>query len=509
MHTINQTTKFRVVALGAATLLLAACGQQEAPQSSAVEEATAPAAAPASDKMPVTTSSEQAMALFMEGRKLADNLQVKEANDLFRQAVEADPDFAMGHMMVAQTAQTASEFFDALGKAQALAANVSDGERLVIEAASAGAENDQAAQLAALKNLVSTYPKDERTHTRLGTYFFGLQNFEEAAKHFGHSTQINPQFAPAYSMLGYANRQLEDFDAAKGAFEQYIELIPDSPNPYDSYAELLLESGDYEASIENYRKALEKDASFAASYAGLSINYSLMGDAVSAIEEAEHMLTAARNFNERQGAMFQAVQANLFAGELEAAEAMCQTMLAEAEVRGNHNAMGGVHEFMGDMMLDAGDGAAAEEHYAKALEHRMKADINEANKEQARRAHMFKTAAAAIIADDKEVAESRAAEYVTAAEANGTAFEKRRVHELKGWIAWMNEDLEGAVSHLAQANQNNPVVLYWSAVAHKELGNMDKASELANRAANRNTLSALLPFVRNEALALLAELEAA
>ena len=69
----------------------------------------------------------------------------------------------------------------------------------------------------------------------------------------------------------------------------------------------------------------------------------------------------------------------------------------------------------------------------------------------------------------------------------------------------LNEDMQGTVDHLAQASQTNPVVLYWSAEAYKALGDVEKARDLANRAANRNTLSAFLPFVRNEALELLAD----
>jgi cytochrome c-type biogenesis protein CcmH/NrfG len=40
-------------------------------------------------------------------------------------------------------------------------------------------------------------------------------------------------------MLGYSYRSLENYAEAEKAFKIYIELIPDDPNPYDSYAEML------------------------------------------------------------------------------------------------------------------------------------------------------------------------------------------------------------------------------------------------------------------------------
>jgi tetratricopeptide (TPR) repeat protein len=510
VNTSHSVRLRRYGALAAAILLAAACGRQEPPQ--APEEAAEPAAAvteTAAAKVPVTTSSAAARALYDQGQALFDDLRFTEANQRFKEAVTEDPDLAMGHLMVAQTALTAAEFFDAVGKAKALSGSVSEGERLIIESLVAASENDQDTQLAALRNLVKAYPKDERTHARLAQFYIGQQDYNEAVKHFGHATQINPQFAPGYNALGYAYRNLGDFDNAKTAFEKYIELVPDEPNPYDSYAELLMESGDYDASIENYRKALQRDPAFGASYAGLATNYSLKGDRESALEASDDMLSVARNFAERQAAMFQAVLANVYAGDLEAAEAMCGTMLAEAEVRGNHAAMGNIHEYMGDMTLDAGDAAKAEEHYAEALEHRLQADINEANKEFARRAYTFKTALAAMVAGDKEAAAARTAEYKAAAEVQGTTFEKRRIHELEGFLAMLNEDYAGTAEHLGQADQTNPVVLYWAAEAHRELGDVDAARALAERAANRNTLSPLLPLVRGEALELRADLDAA
>jgi tetratricopeptide (TPR) repeat protein len=352
------------------------------------------------------------------------------------------------------------------------------------------------------------YPQDERPHTQLGNYLNGQQDFASAVEHYKHATAINPNFATAYNSLGYAYRSLEDLDSAKGAFAKYIELIPDEANPYDSYAELLMEMGDYDESIENYRKALAIDPNFAASYAGISINESLKGETKLAQEAADQMLAKARNLAERQGAMFRSVTSHLFAGNTDAAMEVCETMLAEAEVKRNHATMGGVSEYMGDIMLVAEEPAKAVEHFNAALDHRIQAQFNEANQAQAQRTHLFKTAIAAMIAEDLDSAATRAAEYSAAAEINGTAFEKRRIHELAAYLALNNDEFESAAQHFEQASQLNPIVLYWSAVTHAELGHTEKAIDLAARAANRNTLNGNLPFFREDAQELLAQLTA-
>jgi tetratricopeptide (TPR) repeat protein len=491
-----QLSSLGPLAACAMLFVLAACGQKPA-------EAPA-AAAPA--KIPVTTSSEPARAAYDKGLALFDNLKFADAHAAFGEATAADPNFAMAWAMSAQSSQTAADFFAAVEKAKASAAGASDGEQLFIKAVAAGADNDTAGQRAALEQLVAAYPKDERSHFNLAQFLFGLQDFQGAITHFKHATGINPKFAAAYNSLGYAYRSLDDLDDAKTAFETYVSLVPNEPNPHDSYAELLMEMGDYDASIENYRKALAIDSHFASSYAGISTDYSLKGDAGQALSTTQDQLAAARNFPERQGALFQSVLAQLFAGDTEAAMAGCETMLAEADTAGNHASQGGTHEFMGDIMAVAGDAAKAEEHYTMALQQRQQADMNAANKEQAERTNLFKMAIAAVVSGDADEAAARADKYKAAAEANGTPFEKLRVHELAGYIATMNSDPATAVDELAQANQLNPIVLYWSAVANKDAGNTAKALELAKRAANRNTLNPNLPFFRKEALQLIDDL---
>ena len=502
MNTTSLSAWRSLAAAGYIAVLLVACGQsdQAGDEPSAMDRAAA--------KVPVTTTSDEARDLYMQGRALFDNLRFVDANNLFAQAVEADEDFAMGYFMVATTSQTAAEIFDATSMANERAASASEGEQLYISALVAASENDQSAQLDALERLVAMFPQDERTYVQLGTFFFGQQDFSGAVERSSQAIEINPKYAGAYNLLGYAHRNLDDLDSALVAFEEYVALIPDEANPYDSLAELQMEMGNYDASIETYRKALEINPYFALSYQGITINHSLKGEPELAQEAADQMLAAARNFAERQAAMFRVVTSHLFAGNTEAAMEISEVMMAEASVEGNHVAMGGTAEYMGDIMMVAGDTIKAEEYFNAALDHRLQADINEANKAQAARVHLFKTSIAAMIADDAEAAASRAAEYQAAAEVHGTAFEKRRVNELSAYLAMFSEENEAAAALFDSASQFDPIVLYWSAVVNKDLGNMDKARQLASRAANRNTLNANLPFFRADAMKLLEELSA-
>jgi tetratricopeptide (TPR) repeat protein len=503
MRAIKFSRAIRALTLCLFCISLAACGRQESPATAEPEVVET-----VSTKVPVTTSSEQALALYNEAQTLIDNLHFTEARPILLQAVAADPNFAMAYVLMAGTSQTGAEFFAVVEKAQANAAGASDGEQLIIYALAGGARNDQAAQLTALRDLVALHPADERTHNRLANYYNGQQDYDNALTHYGHAVAINPEFATAFNSMGYAHRANDDLDGARAAFATYVELIPDEANPYDSYAELLMEMGQHAESIENYRKSLAIDRNFSASYAGISINESLRGDVDAALEAAAQMLSVARTPGERRGAIFQSVLAHLFADNVDAAIAACEEIYAIASSQGDNAGMGGVRQYMGDIMVSGGDGTKAREYYDDALSQIQQADINDANKAQATRAHLYKSALAAMVNDDYDGAVELSAQYSRAAESNGTSFERRRIHALEGYLALIRKEYDTAVTELAQANSLNPVVLYWSAVANRDAGDIEKAKELSNRAANRNTLSANLPFRRDEALELLASLSA-
>jgi tetratricopeptide (TPR) repeat protein len=414
----------------------------------------------------------------------------------------------MGHLFMANTSPTTALFFASLEQAEANAAGATEGEQTAIAVTSAAARNDQAAQLEALGRLVTLYPQDERSHNQLATFFNGQQDYDNAILHYGHAVAINPEFATAYNSLGYAQRANGNLDGAKDAFAKYVELIPDEANPYDSYAELLMEMGQYDEAIANYETALAIDSHFSASYAGISIAKSLQGDSEAAQTAAAGMLTAARTSGEKQGAMFRSITSHLFAGNRDAAIAVAEEIAAMNEADGDHAAKGGITEYMGDIMLDADLTDKAGEYYDAALAYRQQSSINDANKAQAERNHQFKSAITALVADRLDSAAEIAAGYTAAVAESGTGFERRRVHELAGYIAMAGEDFETAVAELAQGTQVNPIVLYWSAVANRAAGNSEAAADLANRAATRNVLSGNAPFARTDALKLIDELAA-
>ena len=91
-------------------------------------------------------------------------------------------------------------------------------------------------------------------------------------------------------------------------------MLPEDPNPYDSYAELLMKMGRYQESIENYERALAKDPNFVASLVGIGNNQIFLGEFDEARESFEQLHGVARNEGERRQAMFWTAVSHLHEG---------------------------------------------------------------------------------------------------------------------------------------------------------------------------------------------------
>ena len=84
----------------------------------------------------------------------------------------------------------------------------------------------------------------------------------------------------------------------------------------------------------------------------------------------------------------------------------------------------------------------------------------------------------------------------------------RRSHELDGVLALARGDAEMALAELEQANLQDPVVIYWTAKAAFEAGDVERAKSLAQSAAFFNQLTPNFAYIRDRAVELLATVSA-
>jgi tetratricopeptide (TPR) repeat protein len=450
--------------------------------------------------IPITTTSEEARARYLEGRDLFETLHVAESHPKFDAAVEADPDFALAWLGRAQSAPTAAIFFESLERAVELAPRVSEGERLQILAFQAAVNSDPDRQLELLNALVEAHPDDERAHNQLGNFYNGRQEYERAIEHYKRAIELNPRFTGAYNILGYAYRFLDRYDDAERTFQEYIEVLPNEPNPYDSYAELLMRMGRFEESIAQYRKAMEVDPEFTPSLIGIGNNQMFMGRNADARRTFEEYYAQAPNDGVRRNALFWTAASYVHEGKRDEAIETVRKMMAIAEKTGDLANVSGDHLLIGNILLETGgspDEALAS--FEKAVEVSDRADQPEEVKEAARRNHLYQEALVALAKDDLATAKAKADAYREAVDVEKVRFEVQQTHELAGRIALAEGDVAGGIAELEKANQLDPRVLWALSRAHERAGHADEARAWAKRAADFNQLNFALGYVRNDA----------
>jgi tetratricopeptide (TPR) repeat protein len=455
-------------------------------------------------KIPVTTASDTAYDAFLMGRWLLDNLRVTDAHGYFLKAVEADPEFALAHFGLANTASTNQDFFDAFRRAVEFCDNASEGEQLVIGAFEAAVNGDPESQLAKLEALVALFPDDERAHNQLGNFlFFNQQNYERAITTYRRSIEVKPDFPPPYNSLGYALRFVGDYRGAEEAFQRYTQLIPDQPNPYDSYAELLLKMGRFDESIAGYQKALAIDPNFVASYVGIGTNQMLKGQFDDARATFARIQAIARTDAERRQMVVWTAASYLHEGDFESALDEVHKLYDIAAETDDRGAMAGDLNLMGDIFLRAGRVDEAAEKYQAQIEMMRSSDATDEVKQGTVRNQKFDLARIALWKGDLKKAAELAQAYRSEVALSNIRFEVQRTHELDGMIELAEGDLEAAMAHFEQANQQNPQIWLLKARAYAAMGDIDAARSACRQVIDFNQLNFNLAYVRNTARELL------
>src|SRR5688572_18577482 len=388
----------------AASVAGIACAKKEAP-APAAETGTTP---PDAGKIPVTTASAEARSEFLQGRDLAEKLRITDSIAHFEKAVTLDPTFALAELNLATSSPSAKGFFEHLGKAVSLADKASEGERLLILAAEAGANNNPVKQKEHLERLLAVHPNDERAHFAMGGYYFGQQEFPQAIDHYKKATELAPDYSTAFNILGYAYRQNGDFENAEKAFQSYIQLIPNDPNPYDSYAELLLKMGRFDESIAQYRKALSIEPNFLASHFGTAADLMYMGKPDEAAAEIAQIAKKARTDGERRNALFARTVVYLDRGQMARALAEVDRQYALGEKTNDVPAMAGDLQLKGNILLEMGRAAEAKAAFERAVKTIQESTLSPEVKANNRRVSHFNLARVAVVNGDFAAAKNEA-----------------------------------------------------------------------------------------------------
>jgi tetratricopeptide (TPR) repeat protein len=491
----NRFLVLFLAAVIASLLALSGCAKVEESGPVAANKPNAEAG-----KIPVTTSNEEARKEFLQGRDLNEKLLVQDSIQHFDKAISLDPNFALAELNRAQVSPNGTEFFDHLKKAVALADKASNGEKLLILAADAGANGNAAKQKEYLDQLVAAYPNDERAHFNLGGYHFGQQDMPQAIEHYKKATELAPTYSTAFNILGYAYRQNADYANAEQAFKKYIELIPNDPNPYDSYAELLLKMGRFDEAITQYRKALAIDANFINSHQGIAAALMYQGKPDEANAELQKITDKARSDAERRTALFAMTVVDIDSGKTDKALEAVDQQYTLGQKTNDIPAMTGDLQLKGNIILETGNPDEAKALFERGLSMTEGSTLSQEIKDNAKLFHHYNLTRVALAKKDLATAKTEAEAFRKGTEGLKNPFQTKQAHELLGMIALEEKNYDAALTELQQSNQQNPYDLYRMCQAYQGKADAAKAKEFCTKAATFNSLPLVnLAFIRTKA----------
>src|SRR6185436_19208556 len=175
----------------------------------------------------------------------------------------------------------------------------------------------------------------------------------------------------------------------EAAFKKYIELIPNDPNPYDSYAELLLKIGKFDDSITQYRKALMQDSNFINAHQGIAMALLYQGKGTEAAAELQKITDKARSDAERRTALFALTVVDVDSGKWDAALADVDKQYALGEKTSDVPGMTGDLALKGNILLEMGKYDEAKAQFEKGLKMTEESGLPQAVKDNARLFHHY------------------------------------------------------------------------------------------------------------------------
>ena len=449
-------------------------------------------------QLSVTTSSPEARTLYQKALDFAENVESGSARPLLDQAIQKDPEFAMAYALRAFTGGGFNVARQSREKAFSLIDKVSPGERHWIMAAQAQADGDVPKMKEHLVELLKLHPDDQHA-----AYFAGnatrLVNDTEALEHFRRATTIDPKFAAPYNQIGYIQLRRGDFAGAEKALEQYIANRPDSANPYDSYAELLLRMGRYDESIAQYEKALTKSPGFSGSLMGIGHNNVFKGDYAKARASYKRLSDSGSAPDKASGLYWTAVSfvhEGKQAEALQALEQQREFAIAEKLTPVAMNA----HLDQAWLLSESGKASDAVAHIDKVEAMIDDAPFTDRTKANWHRQVQLARALTAAQAKDFATAGSTMERARTALTPDLPTAAIENYESTMGVIDVLQGKYDAALPHLKLADPEDPYAMFYQAEALRLKGDIAAAAAMYKKVATANQNGLGYALVRSRAM---------
>lgn len=215
---------------------------------------------------------------IMKGEQ--DVAHVQSAMDLFKQAVQADPKFALAYAGLANAdvamyrkkkdANWANDAVTAARQGEQLDPQLADVHYALGTAYSVIGRSAEA--IDEIKQAIQLLPNSDEGYRRLGSAYDSAGNVAQAIDAYKKAIEINPYYWMNYNELGSTDFASGDYEGAVAAFRKVVEIEPDNGFGYGNLGGAALLAGKFQDSVGPLEKAL-KIAPTASRYSNLGTAY--------------------------------------------------------------------------------------------------------------------------------------------------------------------------------------------------------------------------------------------
>lgn len=431
-------------------------------------------------KLPVTTNSPAAAQHFESGMVHYENHRWNLALRDWNEAVRLDPNFAQAYVWICFTTTDPSEEERARAKAESLTQQVTPGEQLLIRWMAGVRENRYVDGIMAMNDMLAMFPKDKRLNFMVGYWLFrGQDEYELSKKLTLRALAVDANYATCDNQLAYIYSRSGDIDKALEYAAKYMELLPDEPNPHDSYGEMLRFAGRYPEALQQYRTALKIDPTFYISQKELGETYALMGEEEQARKEYEKAIQEAPSSGVK--AEYLQKLALTYVRGKKYAEADAAYLDAAAQAHAMKQWIWEARAYRVMAMYEPNQAAAmknldrAEVLLTKSSRRVSRLDLNE------EKAHILRVRVErALAAGDRSAAEKLVAKLEKLASPGSGVSTQRIYHGAAGTLLLEQKKFSDAISQLAEDGAN-PISMKLLISAYRQTGNSGEASNLSRK----------------------------
>lgn len=452
-------------------------------------------------EVPVTTSSKEALDLFLKGREKLENSEAFAASTLLDQAIQKDPSFAMAYLLRSQSGGGFNVFRQNLDKAVSLVGKVSAGEKQEILMAQAQADGNGAKEKEYLDGLLKNFPSDKRIQTQAGIYYFGINDFSTALDHFKKATDLDKNYATAFNMIGYCQSALNNYPEAEKAFQTYIKLNPNMGNPYDSYAELLLKMGKYDESIAQYKMAFDKDPeNFAISLGGVGHNYIFKGDYTTARKYYQDMFDKSKMPGGKLSGLYWKAISYLYEGKVDESVKAFDDYRAYAEKENLATNAINSYANQGFILTETGNPKEGMKYYQKATDLIGKSKFSKVDVDNFMTQSMLWQYYNLTAQGEYDKAKGEADKAKQKVDSRKNPGEEMALNALMGYSAFKQGNYDQAIQFYSKADTQDPLNWYYQAMAYDKKGDKQNADKLYEKIKTLNVNSVNLALVKNKVM---------